>query len=174
MFCWQGLWVPVTINGNDLVEVTAAYSLARFWQIEQQYHLTKAQLVEKQAHLVERQAQLAEKQAQLAQESTRVALDESEVAQYKINLRGFDWGLCTAVERLNRAKCEYCNIKMICNSHSVGGDTTNKTADPTCDLAVSYTNQILGDHNWHQMWCTGRRYCCVLLQWSLYPVLHLF
>lgn len=156
-FCWQGLWVPVTINGNDLVEVTAAYSLARFWQIEQQYHLMKAQLVEKQAQLVERQAQLAEKQAQLAQESTRVALDESEVARYKINLRGFDWGLCTAVERLNRAKCKYCNIKMIRNSHSVGGDTTNKTADPTCDLAVSYTNQILGDHNWHQMWCTGRR-----------------
>ena len=164
MFCWQGLWVPVTINGNDLVEVMATYSLTRFWQIEQQYHLTKAQLaekqaqlVEKQAHLAERQAQLAEKQAQLAQESTRVALDESEVVQYEINLRGFDWGLCTAVERLNRAKCKYCNIKMICNSHSVGGDTTNTTTDPTCNSAISYTNQILGDHNWHQMWCTGWR-----------------
>ena len=164
MFCWQGLWVPVTINGNDLVEVAAAYSLTRFRQIEQQYHLMKAQLVEKWAHLVERQAQLAERQAQLAerqaqlaQESAWVALDESEVAWYEINLRGFDWGLHTAVERLNRAKCEYRNIKTIRNSCSVGGDTTNKTADPTCDLAVSCTNWILGDHNWHQMWCAGRR-----------------
>ena len=51
------------------------------------------------------------------------------------------------MERLNRAKCEYCNIKMIRDSHSVGGDTTNKTTDPMCDSAVSYTNQILGDHN---------------------------
>ena len=120
-----------------------AYSLTRFQQIEQQYHLTKAQLVEKQA--------------QLAQVSTWVALDESEVVRYEINLRGFDQGLHTAVERLNRAKHEYCNIKMICDSHSVGGDTTNKTTDPTCDSAVSYTNWILGDHNWHQMWCAGRR-----------------
>ena len=96
---------------------------------------------------MERQAQLAERQAQLAQESAWVALDESEVARYKINLRGFDQGLHTAVERLNRAKRKYRNIKTFCDRRSVGGDTTNKTTDSMCDSAVNYTNRILGDHN---------------------------